>query len=81
MLKLPKISRKSSLRGSGGDRIKRGFPETMARGIFGASSSFGVGLRTAGGFESLVFRGFQLVFAGLSFWRGGWPTILCGLGT
>ena len=53
----------------------------MAHGVFGADSSFGVGLRAAGG---VGVTGFRLVFVGLSFWRGGaggWATILCGLDT
>ena len=41
----------------------------MAHGVFGADSGFGVGLRAAGG---VGVAGFRLVFAGLSFWRGGW---------
>ena len=40
----------------------------MAHGVFEANSGFGVGLRTAGRVGSVVFRGFRLVLAGLSFW-------------
>ena len=30
-------------------KTKEGFPETITHGVFGANSSFGVGLRAAGG--------------------------------
>ena len=48
-----------------------------ARGIFGAGSSFCVGLRVAGregggGVDFCFSGGILLVLAELSFWRGDW---------
>ena len=48
-----------------------GVRAAVARGIFGTSSGFRVGWRTAGRVELLFFKSFLLVLAKLSFWRGG----------
>ena len=47
---------------------------TMAHGVFGAGSGFRVGWRAmgGGGVWFLLFKGFIVVLAKLSFYRGDW---------
>ena len=53
----------------------------VAGGVFGAGAGFRVGWRALGGVWFPFFRGFLLVLAKLSFWRGAgrWPISLWGL--